>query len=188
MKLLGFHVVAFALVGAGALALAGGCSSSSGTGNTGDDAGEAADTSGAGADTGGGSDSGGDSAAAFPTIAISDPAASAAVTLTPPMDHVPVTFAVTSITLMAPGSCPAGSTATCGHIHVLIDGAACTPTGSPYDNAGEASPVDAIFSTCPTANGMHTITLEIHHDDHSPYLGANGMVIAASVTVTTSGG
>jgi hypothetical protein len=37
-------------------------------------------------------------------------------------------------------------------------------------------------------NGMHTITLELHHDDHSAYNDAAGKVINTSVMVTTTGG
>jgi hypothetical protein len=88
--------------------------------------------------------------------------------------------------LKAPGSC-AGAT-NCGHIHVLVDGPACTPAGAPYNNDAEASPATAILSKCPTANGAHTATLEIHNDDHSPFLGADGKVISTSVGFTASGG
>jgi hypothetical protein len=36
-------------------------------------------------------------------------------------------------------------------------------------------------------NGMHTVTLQLRHDDHSAINGSNGMVISASVTVTVTG-
>jgi hypothetical protein len=75
--------------------------------------------------------------------------------------------------------------ANCGHIHILIDGSACTPMGSPYNNDNTTgSPALAIVSNCPTATGAHTITLELHNDDHSPINGPNNMVISASVMVT----
>jgi hypothetical protein len=37
------------------------------------------------------------------------------------------------------------------------------------------------------ANGSHTATLELHHDDHSPVTVGNA-TIAASITFTASGG
>jgi hypothetical protein len=77
----------------------------------------------------------------------------------------------------------------CGHIHLLVDNAACTPAGAPYNNDGFASPINAILSTCPTVNGMHTVTLELHHNDHSPILDPTGTsTISASVTFTATGG
>lgn len=140
-------------------------------------------------DGGGGSSGGGDDSGSggLPTVSISSPAMGDMVTLMPPTDAVPIAFSVTNFTLMAPGSC--GTMANCGHLHVLVDGPACTPDGAPYDNAATGpSPTSAILSTCPMANGSHTVTLEVHHDDHSPFNGANGMVISASVTFTASGG
>jgi hypothetical protein len=167
------------------------CSSSSSSGNTTPpvDSGTVTDTgTGGGGDTGGG---GGDSST-LPTISITSPMNNAAVTLTKPADDVPVSF-TTTLTLMAPGTC--GTTPNCGHIHVLVDGPACTPDGAPYDNATPAmagaqpSPVNAILSTCPSPNGQHVIKLELHHDDHSPIFGADGTtVINATVSVTASGG
>jgi hypothetical protein len=77
----------------------------------------------------------------------------------------------------------------CGHIHVLVDGMACTPDAAgspPYDNAdATGSPAQAILNTCPTVTGNHTITLELHHNDHSPVVppGAT-MPVSDSVMVT----
>ncbi len=141
----------------------------------------------------------------MPTIAITSPASAAAVMVTkgagtPAEDDVPIAFTTTGITLMMPGSCTdkSDSNDNCGHVHLLIDGAACTPSGSPYNNAtpasaaadgANASPVNAIVSSCPTVNGAHTVTLELHHDDHSPIVGADGMtVISSQVMITVSGG
>jgi hypothetical protein len=94
---------------------------------------------------------------------------------------IPVTITTTNFTLMAPGSC--GSMTDCGHVHVLIDGSACTPDGAPYNNDGTTDMFNAIVSSCPMVKGSHTITTELHHDDHSAFLGANMMVIEDSVTV-----
>jgi hypothetical protein len=168
MKILGLHSVMVAL-GVGSLVFASACSSSSNPVATGSDA---------STDTGSGG--------GFPGITISSPASGAAVTLMPPQDAVPISFAVTNFTLMAPGTC-AGAT-NCGHIHILVDGPACTPDGAPYNNDATSSPGNALLNACPTANGSHTATLEIHHDDHSPFLGASGTVISTSVSFTASGG
>jgi hypothetical protein len=35
---------------------------------------------------------------------------------------------------------------------------------------------------------MHTVTLEMHHDDHTPINDSTGKVISASVTITATGG
>jgi hypothetical protein len=126
----------------------------------------------------------GSSGTAGPSIAISSPSNGQAVTLgSDPMKSVPVSFTTTAFTLMAPGSanCTTGS---CGHAHLFIDGSACTPTGMPYNNAGAASPIDALFKSCATPTGSHTISIELHNNDHSPVQNANGATIAATVTVT----
>jgi hypothetical protein len=73
----------------------------------------------------------------------------------------------------------------CGHVHVLVDGAACTPMGAPYNNAGQASPIDAKLSSCPMATGAHTVMLELHHNDHSPVQPGGSMTtVSASVMFT----
>jgi hypothetical protein len=165
--------------------LAAACSSSSGSSN---------DNSAAG-------DEGG--TVTLPTIAITSPASAAAVTvmMAGGADVVPISFTTTGITLMMPGSCPnhSDSIDNCGHVHLYIDGhTACLPMpGAPYNNAtpataaadgAGASPVNAILSSCATVNGPHTVSLELHHDDHSPIIGADGMVISAQVMLTVSGG
>ncbi|MHB1844440.1 MAG: hypothetical protein ACYCWW_06335 [Deltaproteobacteria bacterium] len=96
---------------------------------------------------------------------------------------VPVTFSVENFSLSAPGSCPASSAGLCGHVHVLVDGAACTPSGSPYDNAAVASPAKAYLASCSAVAGTHTVTLELHNDDHSP-VQVGGVTVSASTTVT----
>jgi hypothetical protein len=179
MTVLDLRLVAFALA---IRSVAGGCSSSSpGKASSGD---------------GGGGEGG----ASFPTIAISSPMSGATVTVTklPGTEEVvPISFSTTNIMLMTPGACPASLGPTddsCGHVHLLIDGAACTPGGQPYNNATPAmagdvpSPVNAIVTSCPMVNGAHTVTLELHHDDHSSLMGADGKVISTQVMFTASGG
>jgi len=105
------------------------------------------------------------------------------------MDTVDVAFMVTSFSFFAPGASGCAATSdNCGHVHVLVDGTACTPMGSPYDNADTTgSPATAILSTCPTVSGNHKITLELHHTDHSP-IQVGGMTVQDSVMVTAGSG
>jgi hypothetical protein len=132
----------------------------------------------------------GDSGAssATPTIAITAPANSSTLTLTNKIGDI--TFTTTDFTLMAPGTCPAdvAGQPPCGHVHVLIDGTACNDTNGnvPYNVAANSSPAAANFGLCPTTDGPHTIVLELHNDDHSPYQ-VNGQTVSATVSITTSG-
>jgi hypothetical protein len=151
------------------------CSSSSSGGNTGSSSGS--------------SSSGGEGGGGEPTLSITMPTSGATVTPTGAMSTVDVAFTVTNFSFFAPGAagCDAKSD-NCGHIHVLVDGSACTPSGSPYDNADQTgSPAQAILSTCPKVSGAHTISLELHHTDHSP-IQVNGMTVSASVMVTAGSG
>jgi hypothetical protein len=120
-----------------------------------------------------------------PTIAISSPNAGATVPLgTDAMKSVSVSFSTTGFTLMAPGAtnCPTG---TCGHVHLFIDGSGCTPAGAPYNNDGVTSPVSAYFIACQTPTGSHTVSVELHNNDHTPVTDSSGKTIAGSVTFTT---
>jgi hypothetical protein len=128
------------------------------------------------------SDSG--TGAATATIAITAPANNATITLAADKTS-PITFTTTNFTLMAPGTC--NGAANCGHVHVLIDGSACNdPSGPPYNVAANASPGQANFGFCKTPDGAHTIVLELHNDDHSPYQ-VNGQTVSATISVTASG-
>jgi hypothetical protein len=173
------------------------CSSSSTGGGTGSSSGS---SSGAGDDSGSssGSSSGGSSGSSSgsggeagmePSISITSPTNGSTVTPMGAMSTVAVAFTTMNFTLADPtmsGACDPTSD-NCGHVHVLVDGMACTPDGSPYDNAATASPAQAILSTCPMVNGMHKITLELHHNDHSP-IQVGGMTIQNSVMVTAGSG
>jgi hypothetical protein len=144
-------------------------------------------SSGGGASPGGGTEGG-----AAPTIAITGLASGASVPVTTddeggtPVKTVPIPFTITNFTLAAPGTCPGGaSNASCGHIHVLVDGAACTPSGAPYDNADTTgSPAIAILSTCSMVNGAHTVSLELHNDAHAALVPP----VSTSVMITATGG
>jgi hypothetical protein len=134
---------------------------------------------------------GSSSPAGAPTVAITTPTANQAVTVhmsdATGGPDLPVAYTTTNFTLKAPGTCGSVSK-TCGHIHLLIDGSACNDTGShsPYNAASVASPASAGFDYCaawPNVNGAHTITLELHADDHTPINDSTGTVTKATVTV-----
>ncbi|MGH7438891.1 MAG: hypothetical protein ACRENE_24660 [Polyangiaceae bacterium] len=170
----------------GSASSSGGTSSSSGAGTSSSSGSGSGSSSGSGSGSGGSSSSGGSDAGA-PTLTITTAGdASLAVTTAGSMKTVNIAFTVTNFTLMAPGTCPGGATNTgCGHIHVLVDGSTCTPSGSPYNNADTTgSPAVAILSNCPTVNGMHTVTLELHNDAH----GALTPPVSASVMISATGG
>jgi len=122
------------------------------------------------------------SGSSTPTITITSPADGATVAAgTDAMKSIPVAFTLTNFTLAAPGPNEPGV----GHIHVLVDGAACTPAAAPYDNADvSASPAMAQLSTCPAVAGPHTITLELHNNDHSAVTDSSGNIVAAKVSIT----
>ncbi len=120
---------------------------------------------------------------------ITSPTSGATVSPMGSMDTVDVQFTALNFSFFAPGASGCAATSdNCGHVHVLVDGSACTPMGSPYDNADTTgSPAQAILSTCPSVNGMHKITLELHHTDHSP-ITVGGMTVQDSVMVTAGSG
>ncbi|MEO8799823.1 MAG: hypothetical protein ABI551_18150 [Polyangiaceae bacterium] len=119
------------------------------------------------------------------TLHITSPTANATITLDTG-NTMPISFTTTSFTLMAPNTCK-GKT-NCGHVHVLIDDDACNDSagGLPYNVAANASPATANLSFCPSADGDHQITLELHNDDHSPYL-VDGKVVAQTIMISTTG-
>jgi hypothetical protein len=123
-----------------------------------------------------------------PSIAITAPANNGTLTLSNKIGNI--AFTTTNFTLMAPGTCPSNDNDTppCGHVHVLIDGTACNDTtgGAPYNVTANSSPAAANFGFCPTADGPHTIVLELHNDDHTPYQ-VNGQTVSATISITTSG-
>jgi len=186
MKLLSARSTA--LTAAGILAVLAACSGSSGGGSNNN--GDGGSSSGGGS----GSSSGGDSGpTGTPSVAITSPTSGASVAVTKPDDTVEIDFTVTNFQLEAPGNCPkvTPESDNCGHLHLLVDGSACTPDGAPYNNATGAPPVssiEAILSDCPMVNGSHTVTLEMHHDDHSAITDSTGKTISASVTFTATGG
>ena len=119
-----------------------------------------------------------------PGITISSPTSGATVTAGADADKsLPITFAVSNFTLAAPGKC-AGA-ANCGHIHILVDGAACTPPSAPYNNAATSgTSAIAKLAACSKVAGSHTAALELHNDDHSPVKDASGATVQAQVQFT----
>lgn len=125
-----------------------------------------------------------------PGIVITSPALNALTVLgSDSLKTVPVSFQVTNITLAAPGEC-GGVEGNCGHVHVKLDGDEGNATGQEYNNTAVTAdePADAYFSYLDddgwTSQGSHTISLELHRDDHTPYtVGDTNQVIAANTTV-----
>jgi predicted RNA-binding protein YlqC (UPF0109 family) len=116
-----------------------------------------------------------------PTISIESPTAGQAVALGGDAGLVPVSYSVTGFTLRAPGTCDAGN---CGHVHLVVDNGACNAGANPYNNAGASGPLDAKLALCADPAGTHTLSLELHNNDHSPVIGGNGQVVSSSTWVT----
>ena len=115
-----------------------------------------------------------------PSVAISSPANNSSVTLS--LDRKAAINYTTNYTIKAPGTC--GDVENCGHIYLLIDNTSCNTPTLAYNTLVTASPVDADFSKCTTATGMHTVTLELHHDDGSTVLNLLNNPVTAQVIVT----
>jgi|GEM_PF-1483183 len=213
MKLTHWNWVAVAVTVGSAVAVGLGCSSNSSSSGTdggtsssssGSSSGSTSSSgsssgSGSGSSSGSGSGSGSSSGG---TDGGSDGGGTPSIAITSPMDMamvtaqasdagtdkiVPVDFTLTNFTLVPPGTASCSNTSdNCGHIHLLIDSA--TACGAPpYNNAiTSGTEGDAIVSKCTTPNGMHTIILELHHNDHTP-VKVNGTTVSAKVQVTVSG-
>ncbi len=128
----------------------------------------------------------GGSSTKYPTITITAPSANASVKLDS-TKLVPLQYSTTDFTVKPAGSCGSESTS-CGHVHVLIDGALCS-AGGPYNNTSYAAPTaNADFSKCSSSvvYGSHTVTLELHTDGHNPINNASGQQIAAAVAFTVT--
>jgi hypothetical protein len=119
------------------------------------------------------------------TIKITSPTANMTVNATAANPGVDVAFTVTGFTLKDPATKTCGTMPSCGHVHILVDGAACNNMAAPgpYNNDGFASPIGAGLNFCPKISGTHVIVAELHNDDHSVYT-APGSTTAVSDTVT----
>jgi len=89
----------------------------------------------------------------------------------------------TNYVLKAPGTC--GTIDNCGHVYVLIDNTNCNANNMVFNTLAVASPTEADFSKCAMATGMHSITLELHHDDGTLVRDLINNPVASKVTVTT---
>lgn len=129
----------------------------------------------------------GGSSAKVPAIAITSPAGGSSVALGTDADKtVSIGYTLTNFETRAPGAC--AGTPNCGHLHVLIDGPTCTPTGQPYNNNSISSTTAAaLFGKCDSSVqvGSHTVSLELHDDVHAAVDDAAGHPVAAQVTFTT---
>ena len=58
----------------------------------------------------------------------------------------------------------------------------------PYLRHASSSPATANLSLCPSADGDHTLTLELHNDDHSDYIDVKtGKIVSATEMISTTG-
>jgi hypothetical protein len=88
----------------------------------------------------------------------------------------------TNYTIRAPGTCSGQNN--CGHVYVLVDNSSCNSPNQPYNVLALASPVEADLRRCATPTGMHTITLELHHDAGAVVNNLVGSPVTDSVTIT----
>jgi len=116
-----------------------------------------------------------------PSIKLTSPTDNTTVNLAP-NKLVAVNFE-TNYTLKAPGSC--AGVETCGHVYVLVDNTNCNLPNLPYNRLAVSSPTEADFGKCAMATGMHTLLLELHHDDGSVVKTLTGNPVTDRVTVTT---
>lgn len=115
-----------------------------------------------------------------PSVAISSPNNNSSVNLS--VDRKVAINFNTNYAIKAPNTC-AGA-ANCGHIYVLVDNSSCNSPNLPYNTLASSSPAEADLSRCATATGMHTITLELRHDDGSPVLDLFNSPVTTKVTIT----
>ncbi len=114
-----------------------------------------------------------------PSIAITSPQAGETITLAADVNKsFPIAFTTENFTLAAPGTPTCGTG--CGHVHVLVDGDACNSSTQTYNAEGSTSPINALFAFCAMPTGSHTVTLELHNDNHSIVSGG----VVSTVTVT----
>ena len=116
-----------------------------------------------------------------PSVSVTSPANNSTVNL-PANKLVSVNF-TTNFTLKAPGTC--ADQDTCGHVYLLIDNTDCNQPNLPYNSLAISSPAEADFSKCQMTTGMHTILLELHHNDGSSVKTLLGNPVTSQVTVTT---
>jgi hypothetical protein len=115
-----------------------------------------------------------------PTLNITSPQDGSSVNV-PASSMVAVNF-TTNFTLKSPGQCAGASG--CGHVHLLVDSSTCNQQGQSYNALAVSSPVNADLGRCPKVAGMHTIAIELHHDDGTIYNDLIGNPETTKVTIT----
>lgn len=116
----------------------------------------------------------------IPTISISSPANNSSVNLSP-NKTISINFE-SNYVLKAPATC--AGLENCGHVYLLVDNTSCNLPNLPYNALVVASPAQADLSKCATPTGMHTITLELHHDDGSVVKDLINNPVLKQVTIT----
>jgi hypothetical protein len=128
---------------------------------------------------------GGSSERKDPAITITSPTAAQTVNLAADASKsVIVSYTLANFTTAAPGACAGAQN--CGHVHVLIDGSACTPSGAAYNNSSSSpTQATAIFANCPIPTGQHTVELQLHDDQHAQVKTNAGQDVKTSVAFKT---
>jgi len=115
-----------------------------------------------------------------PSLVMSSPTANSTVNLSANR-QVAINFN-TNYKISAPGTC--GNQPNCGHVYVLVDNANCNSANVPYNTLASASPTFADLSKCQTALGMHTILLQLRHNDGTQVNNLIGNAVTDQVTIT----
>jgi hypothetical protein len=118
-----------------------------------------------------------------PCVKITWPLAGMTLPMTGTDKAIPVDYAVDHFTLKPPGDCKGAKD--CGHVHLLVDGTACNPSGMAYNNTGSVGPLMAKMASCASPAGDHVITVQLHADDHSPIKTPAGNVYSSKVKIAT---
>lgn len=115
-----------------------------------------------------------------PSVAISSPTNNSSVSLSADR-KIAINFN-TNYTIKAPNTCAGADN--CGHIYVLVDNSSCNSPNLPYNVLASSSPVEVDLGRCMTPTGMHTIKLELRHDDGTPVQTLFDNPVTANVTIT----
>lgn len=115
-----------------------------------------------------------------PSVSITSPADNSTVNLSADK-KVAINFE-TNYTLRAPGTC--GTQDNCGHIYVMVDSSTCNAPNMVFNTIAVSSPVEADLSKCMTPTGMHTITLDLRHDNGTSVQNLLDNPVTSMVTIT----
>ncbi len=119
-----------------------------------------------------------------PQVRITTPANNATV-MVGTDGMLPISFTVFDVTLMPPGTCPAGAT-DCGHVVLSLDlGTAsgeCQRDGANYQATGGSSPIAADLTACSMVPGIHNVELALENDANPPVTVGSGDVVFLTIT------